>query len=208
MRSFSQHGRKPLPGGRNAENPVALSAAEAEQVGGFAGEAMSFPFLQAGILLSVLCYMIWLEPLLSVVALASLMLTPRIQRRINALVEKRVSAIRALGDGLEAEGSDGSLSTNPDVLAQQVYRYRIRIFTLKFFLKGANNFLAAIGPLAILMVGGWMVIHDQTRIGTVVAFMSGFERLTSPIRDLINFYRRLSQVRVQYQLLASPLQHA
>jgi hypothetical protein len=32
--------------------------------------------------------------------------------------------------------------------------------------------------------------------------MSGYDRMTSPVRDLLNFYRRLSMMRVQYRLVA------
>jgi hypothetical protein len=35
----------------------------------------------------------------------------------------------------------------------------------------------------------------------VVAFLSGFERIIDPARELLNFYRRLAQARVQFGLL-------
>jgi hypothetical protein len=31
--------------------------------------------------------------------------------------------------------------------------------------------------------------------------MSGYERMTSPARDLLNFYRRLAMMQVQYRLV-------
>ena len=58
------------------------------------------------------------------------------------------------------------------------------------------------GLLSILMVDGWLAIEDRTEIGIIVAFMSGYERMTGPARDLLNFYRRLSIMRVQYGLVA------
>ena len=53
----------------------------------------------------------------------------------------------------------------------------------------------------VLIVGGYLVIRGQTTIGTVVAFISGFERLSGPLRDLLNFYREYSQAKVQYQMI-------
>ena len=56
--------------------------------------------------------------------------------------------------------------------------------------------------LSILLVGGWLAIRDRTEIGIIVAFMSRYERMTSPVRDLLNFYRHLSMMRVHYRLVA------
>lgn len=192
------------------DNPVALAAAEAEQVGGFVGEAVSFPFLQSGILLTTLAYMIWLEPLLAVVAAASvipsIILTPVLQRYINKHVQNRVKAIRKLGDQLtdDEAGKETDIARSND-LVEQAYGYRIKVFILKFLLKALNNLLGSLGPVGILMFGGWLVINGHAQLGTIVAFISGFERLTSPTRELLNFYRRISQVNVQYDLLAKTL---
>lgn len=35
-----------------------------------------------------------------------------------------------------------------------------------------------------------------------MAFVSGYERLMGPARDLLNLYRQYSQMRVQYRLVA------
>jgi len=68
-------------------------------------------------------------------------------------------------------------------------------------MKFLNNLIGHLGPLSILMVGGWLVIQGETEIGTIVAFISGYERMINPARDLLNFYRRLSAMRVQYRLV-------
>ena len=44
-----------------------------------------------------------------------------------------------------------------------------------------------------------MVDH---RVDRVFGSDTGYERMTSPVRDLLNFYRRLSMMRVQYRLVA------
>lgn len=58
------------------------------------------------------------------------------------------------------------------------------------------------GPLVALIMGGYLVIQGQTTIGTVVAFVSGFERISGPWRDLLNFYREYEQAKVQHQMIA------
>jgi hypothetical protein len=35
----------------------------------------------------------------------------------------------------------------------------------------------------------------------LVAFLSGLEKVSDPARELLNFYRQLSQTRVQYAIL-------
>jgi ABC-type bacteriocin/lantibiotic exporter with double-glycine peptidase domain len=39
------------------------------------------------------------------------------------------------------------------------------------------------------MVGGYLVTSGATTIGTVVAFISGFQRLADPSRELLAYYR-------------------
>jgi ABC-type bacteriocin/lantibiotic exporter with double-glycine peptidase domain len=64
-----------------------------------------------------------------------------------------------------------------------------------------NNALGHLGPLSVLVVGGWLVIRGETQVGTIVAFVSGYEKLMNPARDLLNLYRQYSQMRVQYRLI-------
>jgi ABC-type bacteriocin/lantibiotic exporter with double-glycine peptidase domain len=67
--------------------------------------------------------------------------------------------------------------------------------------EGTDNRLGQLGTLAVLLVGGWLVIVGEGTIGTVVAFPSGFARMTDPARELSNFDRRLTRARVQFGLL-------
>jgi len=47
-----------------------MIAAEAQQLGGFVGQAVAQPLLSAGVLLSVASYMLWIEPQVALVAFA------------------------------------------------------------------------------------------------------------------------------------------
>lgn len=180
----------------------AIITAEAERLGGFVGESLSFPLLQGGMVMSVIAYMLIVDPLIAIVAIGffvpSLVIVPLLQQRINRLSEKRTTRLRELSDGI---GSNDGDKAKPHDLIDGIYRLRIRIFLLKHFLKFVNNLLGHLGPLAILMVGGWLVIQGQSEIGTIVAFISGYERLTGPARDILGFYRRMSAMRIQYRLI-------
>lgn len=193
---------------------VSMVASEAEQVGAFVGESLSFPLLQIGIFTSVAAYMFWVEPLVAGIAIGffipSLYIVPRLQRAINRHVEARTKLVRELGDHMvgrdNASGHDSRQAIEGfDDHIDAVYRTRIRIYLLKYLMKFLNNLLGQLGPLSVVFVGGWMVIEGQTQIGTIVAFLSGYERVTDPARELLAFYRRLSQMRMQYRLVFEAL---
>ena len=57
-------------------------------------------------------------------------------------------------------------------------------------------------PLGILAFGGWLAIRGETTLGVLLAVVSGFERISGPIRDLIGFYREAAQAGVQHRLIA------
>lgn len=183
-----------------------IISSEAEKVGGFVAEAIAFPLLQAGIVLSVAGYMIVVEPIIATVAIAflvpSMIVVAVSQPVLNRLSEKKITAARELGQCVLSDGRDkAGEDADPDGFIERIYGLRIRFGVIKNGAKSLNNLINHMGPLSVLMVGGWLVIQGQTQVGTIVAFMSGYERMTSPARDLFNFYRRLAMMRVQYGLV-------
>lgn len=188
---------------------VSMLAAESERIGGFVGEAIAVPMMQGGTLLSVLAYMLYLQPLMAAVAAAfvlpSVVLFPRIQAVVDRYVETRTRLLRDLGDVVtQEERRDRSAiggEEASDKIIGRIYDTRIKIFIFKFLQKAIFNLLGAMGPACILIVGGWLVIEGRAEVGVIVAFLSGFERILDPTRELLNFYRRMRQTRVQYQLI-------
>lgn len=196
-------------GGAQRGSLVSMAAAEAEQLGGFVAESLAGPLLQLGTLTAVLGYMFWIEPGVAALAvglfLPSMTLVPLIQNRINRHIERRTQLLRALGDGIadaDDEGEDDDTHDEHNDRIDAIYATRIRIYRLKFLLKLINNLLGHLGTLGILVFGGWLVIQGETELGTVVAFISGFERIRGPSRDLLALYRQFSRMRVQYRLFA------
>ncbi|MDN3722514.1 hypothetical protein QW131_32925 [Roseibium salinum] len=108
--------------------------------------------------------------------------------------------VRELGECVLHDERDEA-GAEADPLIGRIYGLRLRFAAIKHATKGLNNLMNHLGPLSVLMVGGWLVIQGQTEIGTIVAFMSGYERMTGPARELLNFYRRLAMMRVQYRLI-------
>src|SRR3546814_775873 len=162
-----------------------------EHLGGFVGEGLSQPVVNGGMLVAMGGYMLVVEPLVALISMAfvlpQIVLMPLLQGRINRLIERRVVLLRRFGDKLaDLPGTDHDFrhSDMPGVL-DSVFDNRLRIHLWKFGQKALMNLLSAIAPLSVLLVGGLMVIAGETTIGVVVAFISGFERLSTPLREQI-----------------------
>jgi ABC-type bacteriocin/lantibiotic exporter with double-glycine peptidase domain len=82
----------------------------------------------------------------------------------------------------------------------------MRFFLAKFALKSLLNLLNSAGPATVLILGGYLVIQGETQVGVLVAFLSGFERMSSPVRELISFYRVAAQASVQHRMIAKWMQ--
>ncbi|MDA0368922.1 MAG: ABC transporter ATP-binding protein [Proteobacteria bacterium] len=189
---------------------VSMVVAEVEKIGGFVAQAVADPLLQAGVFFSVFGYMLVVEPLVAVVAFGffvpSLLLTPVLQNVINRLSAQRIGQVRQLSRDMTHDDFNGldeaALTAHYDPMIEEVHALQVRIVVIKHLLKVANNALGHLGPLSVLVLGGWLVLQGRTEVGTIVAFVSGYERLMGPARDLLNFYRQYSQMRVQYRLVA------
>jgi ABC-type bacteriocin/lantibiotic exporter with double-glycine peptidase domain len=199
--------RGPLEAGIEEGTKQAIISAESEKVGGFVAESFSLPMLQAGTVLSIAAYMLVIEPLVAAVAIVflvpSLVVVGWVQPILNRLSRSKITIVRSLGESvLQGDRDDASKAAESDRLIDRIYDLRLRFANLKVATKSFNQLITGLGLLSILLVGGWLAIEGRTEIGIIVAFMSGYERMTNPVRDLLNFYRRLSMMRVQYRLVA------
>lgn len=192
----------------HAGEAVSIIGAEVDRLGGFVGEGLSQPVVNGGMLIAMGGYMLVVEPLVALISLGfilpQIVLLPLLQRRINRLMERRVVLLRGFGDqltGLPASEQDFRHSDMPGSL-DDIYDNRLRTYLWKFGQKAVMNLLSAVAPLSVLLVGGYMVIQGETTIGVVVAFISGFERLSTPLRELIAYYRIAAQAHVQHKMIA------
>lgn len=183
-----------------------MIAAESEKVGGFVAESIALPMLQTGTVLSIAAYMLLIEPLVAVVAIVflvpSVVAVGLAQPVLNRLSRSKITKVRSLGQSVLRDGRES------DALIERIHDLRLRFANLKVATKSFNQLITGLGLLSILLVGGWLAIEGRTEIGIIVAFMSGYERMTAPVRDLLNFYRRLSMMRVQYRLVADAFARA
>src|SRR5215469_136105 len=117
--AHSRIARATEPGPEAGGVGAAMIVAEVEPVGGFVGSSLSEPLLQAGILLSVLAYIVHLDRWMAAAAFAlfvpQLVFVPLMQGAINRRAGARIWVLRQLGVSTvdartmsaERESSDG-----------------------------------------------------------------------------------------------------
>ncbi|GMG83506.1 hypothetical protein LNKW23_27190 [Paralimibaculum aggregatum] len=187
---------------------VSVINAEVDKLGSFVGQGPSQAAANAAMLLSVLAYMLAVEPRIALLGLGllvpQLLLVPLIQRKLNALTEERLGMLRELGDSIADESANGS---GPDPEGERrldaIYDNRIRFLCWKHLMKALLNLLNQLAPLGVLVWAGWLVIEGETTVGVVVAFLSGFERISGPARELIALYRTAQQAAVQHRMIGA-----
>lgn len=186
---------------------VSMISSETEQIGGFVGNSVAEPMLSAGTMMTVAGYMLWTDPLIALIAFAfflpSLAVAPWLQRSMNRHSEARTKLVRKIGNQVVDAGEEPEKKgvSRRARLVQMVYDRRLALFVVKYFAKFLTNLTANIGQLAVLVIGACLVVQGRTEIGVVVAFMSGFDRISEPARALLNFYRQQSQMYLQYRLM-------
>ena len=181
---------------------VSVISTEVESIGTYVGEHISDASSNIMMLLGVTAYMFIVEPEIAFFALLffipQVALVPFMQKLLNRLIKKRVELVRSLGDTI-AE-IDEPIDTMPEIV-KSIYLNRMRFTFVKYFMKALINFLNTLGPLTVLIYGGYLVIEGETTAGVIVAFLSGFQRMSGPVRGLIGFYRLTAQTSVQYHML-------
>jgi ABC-type multidrug transport system fused ATPase/permease subunit len=196
----------------NTGTVVSMLSAETEDVAAFAGDALAVPLLNGGTILYVVGYLLWLEPVIAVLGiliyLPQAVIVPATQRTINRLGQLRIRLIRNIGHLAERTTPKASprKAVPGAILIGRVYKLRMWIYLRKFLLTALGNFLDALGPLIVLMVGGYLVINGQTQVGTLVVFISGLAKIIDPWDQLINFYRTVSNSGVSYYMIDQALE--
>jgi ABC-type multidrug transport system fused ATPase/permease subunit len=216
---------EPAPTADGVHDGVKISVvvAEVDPVGSFIGLSVSEPLLHGGILLSVFGYMIFLQPLMALaclgVFLPQLVFVPLMQRTINRRTKSRIKVLRDVsvdivnqagsaqaGSAAEAPASAGPTTDDTyERRTDRIYHLDMHIFRLKFTMNFLMNSMQHLAVAVILFVGGWFVVKGRTEVGTVVAFISGLDRVNDPWGDLVNYFREMTSAGVKYRLVAAAL---
>jgi ABC-type bacteriocin/lantibiotic exporter with double-glycine peptidase domain len=191
---------------------ISIIVSEVESVGGFVGSSFSEPMMNAGILLSILGYMIFTQPWMALVALVifcpQLLFIPFLQDAINLRTKRRIQTMRALSSDIVKEAAEHAPAGARETFLRRIaniYRLNMEIFRRKFGMNFLMNLLYHLGVIGILAVGGWLVLQGKTEVGTIVAFISGLSRMNDPWNDLVDFFRNLTNTDLKFQMIAAEI---
>ncbi|OWJ63798.1 ABC transporter ATP-binding protein [Inquilinus limosus] len=212
--SPASNGGAAHPAPRREGVDIAIIVSEVEAVGGFIGASVSDAVLNGGLLIAVFGYMLVLQPWMAAVAVLlffpQFLFIPFLQKAINRRTERRIRVLRRLSVEIVDEAADrrGPRAHAPyRRQVDRIYSLNMQIFRRKFGMNFLMNLLHQLGVIGILFVGGWFVIQGRTEVGTVVAFISGLNRVNDPWGDLVNYFRDMTNARVKYRLIAAALGH-
>ncbi|MBV9966039.1 MAG: ABC transporter ATP-binding protein, partial [Alphaproteobacteria bacterium] len=166
--------------------------------------SVSEPLLQAGILCSVLAYMIHVDVRMAGIAILffipQLIFVPLMQHAMNRRT-RRVRIIRQLSVSVVEGGGDAARDRADDSRIERVFQLNMGIYRFKFSMNFLMNLSTQLQIIGALAVGAWAVINQQLEIGGVVAFVSGISRITDPWGDLVNYFRDANINQVKFGLL-------
>ena len=191
---------------------ISIVVSEVEAVGGFVGSSFSEPVLNAGILLSVFGYMLFMQPWMALVALMifspQLLFIPFLQKAINLRTKRRIERLREVSVDIVNEGADDAKASSKDTFRKRikdVYHLNMQIFVRKFGMIFLMNLLFTLGAIGILGVGAWLLLQGRTDVGTIVAFISGLGLMNDPWRDLVNYFRELTNAGLKYRMITAEI---
>ena len=207
--------RFPLPHLRRVSQGelVQMINAETEALGGFVGEAVSTPGLQAGTLLTSLFFMFMQDWKLGLAAVAlyplQIYVIPKLQRQVNLLGKERVRQVRRNAEKIsEVAGGARDIRANDATSYERarfseqlgaVFWVRFAIYKKKFLIKFLNNFISQLGPFFFYSIGGYLVLQGQMTIGALTAVVGAQKDITSPWRELLTYYQSLYDVKIKYE---------
>jgi putative ABC transport system ATP-binding protein len=199
---------------------IAMMTGELEPVGGFIGEAFALPISQGGTLLTIFVFMFVQDPILGAAAVAFYplqgYLIPKMQRIIRRLGRERVRKVRVLSDRIaetiaaraEIRANDAAAYQLADISHRlgEIYDIRFEIYNRKFFVKFLNNLIGNLTPFFFFLIGGYFVIKGELSWGALVAVLAAYKELSSPWKELLDFYQNQQDVAIKYEQVVEQFQ--
>ena len=199
---------------------IAMMTGELEPIGGFIGDAFALPISQGGTLLTIFVFMFVQDPMLGAAAVALYplqgYLIPKMQRIIRRLGRERVRKVRVLSDRIaetiaarnEIRANDAAAYQLADISHRlgEIYDIRFEIYNRKFFVKFLNNLIGNLTPFMFFLIGGYFVINGQLSWGALVAVLAAYKELSSPWKELLDFYQNQQDVAIKYEQVVEQFQ--
>jgi putative ABC transport system ATP-binding protein len=192
---------------------IASLTSELSSIGEFMGGAIAIPIINILTLLSFAGYMAYLNPLLAVLSFSvypiEICIIPLLQKRFNRFNRERIDVTRSMSNVIgeaisgmhEIQGNAGYELENQKLghFSARLFDIRQHMNHFKFLTKFANNFFQSLGPFVLFIVGGYLTIRGRFDLGALVAFLSAYEKLYDPWKELMDYYQDYQDSKVRYR---------
>jgi len=183
-----------------------------------------FPIMSSSVLLVVLSLivMLFLAPLLALVALVTLPILAWLSYRMRSRVfpaswdgqQREGDLVQYVDEGLsgvrvvKAFGQEQRELQRVTDAAETLYGAQMRVVRLQSRFEPVLRVVPPLGQVGILALGGWMALHQQISLGTFLAFSTYMAQLVAPAQRLSNIVIVAQQARAGleriFQLLDLP----
>ena len=191
---------------------ISAMTAELNAIGFFIGGALAIPVTSVCTYLAFLGYMFSISPLLALLSSSlypfELFIIPWLQKRYNRWNRERIQTIRQMSNvvneavsGIQNVQSYTSYRFEEQrlqVYIKQLYNTLKRLFIIKYGIKFTDNLFQSFGPLILFLIGGILAIKGQFTLGALVAFLSAYEKIYDPWKEMLSFYQSYQDTRVRY----------
>lgn len=203
-------------------NVISYLITEFIPVATFIGQAVAVPAVNVLTFFAMAGYMIHLNPTIGLISIAiypiELFVLPRIQKYFRRANRRRIKHTQALS-GLVGEAVSGvhEVHSNASIplekgrfssIIKELYKATVMQNALKFTIKFVNNFFMSLGPFVLFLIGGYYAIQGQFDVGAIVAFLSAYEKLYDPWKELMEFWQVYQDSSVRYKQIMRAFDHA
>ncbi len=192
---------------------ISAMTAELNAVGSFLGGAIAIPIASILTFITFLGFMIYLNPLLGLLSMGiypfEILVIPMLQKRYNKQNKQRVQTTRSMANLVNESVSgihevQGNTSHRLEqkklnTFIHRLYAINKKLFIYKYGIKSSNNLFQSIGPFILFLVGGYLAIHGNFTIGALVAFLSAYEKVYDPWKEIIEYYQLYQDAKVRYK---------
>lgn len=192
---------------------ISAMTSELSAIGSFLGGALAIPIASVLTFATFLGFMLYLNPTLGLITMLiypfEFIVIPLLQKRNNILNRMRVKITRSMANLVNESVSgihevQGNSSFRMEVNKLNVYIAKLyqtmrKLFIFKYGIKFSNNIFQSIGPFLLFLIGGYMAIHGNFTIGALVAFLSAYEKVYDPWKEIIEYYQLYQDAQVRYK---------
>ncbi len=203
-------------------NVISYIITEFIPVATFIGQAVAVPAVNVLTFLAMAGYMIHLNPTIGIISITiypiEIIILPRIQKYFRRANRRRIKHTQKLS-GLVGEAVSGvhEVHSNASIplemgrfssVLNKLYKATVMQNGLKFFIKFINNFFMSLGPFVLFLIGGYYAIQGHFDVGAIVAFLSAYEKLYDPWKELMDFWQVYQDSSVRYTQIMRAFDHA